>query len=61
MSTKSTHAAQQKGTYNKDKFADTFMRLKSPYVMTGGELARGLLLSFVIGLGIATLCFLAFH
>lgn len=31
------------------------------YVLTGGELARRLLLSFAVGVGIATFCFVLFH
>lgn len=56
-----THTTQHDRADRSDDFTKSFMRFEAPYVMTGGELARGLLLAFGLGFGIATLCFLLFH
>ena len=55
------HTAHSQSADKSEKFARPLMRLETSYVMSGGELARGLFLAFIIGFGIATLCFLIFH
>ena len=58
----SVHCGQQNGKDGKEKFANSFMGFESsPYVMTGRELKRGLLISFFLGFFVAVFCFALFH
>ena len=61
MSSKHTHTTQQYRAQRSTSFTKTFLRLEAAYVISGNELARGMLLSFALGFGIALFCFLVFH
>jgi hypothetical protein len=61
MSTEGGHTTYDNREHDADRSANSLRRFEPPYVMSGRELVTGLLLSFCIGFGIATLCFLLFH
>jgi hypothetical protein len=61
MTVTRAHPSNENGANTADCFADSLVSRESAYVMNGRELARGLILTFAIGLAIGVILSFALH